>query len=294
VRVRGSRTVLLGKSSRSLQPVRNIVTIPTVVSAIVGSNFTRRFCYRFTEEMLRYRFVTSLILCTLGESFTTEFAHRLLKQADIVVWLFPYPDQKETMLTLRDHGVRNVLVTPIDNVFLSPDYLMDWTAVYRRALGVWKAEGIRHVVLPGPSNPRFQSVSDNFIRLLKDFGMTFTLTAPTPLGWRTKAQALLKRRVRIGCAVLEHDLTTQFCAREPEIVAQLAARCRVLFGRGVVLAPYFFARPCRADVIGFSGEVVALKIARDIGRRRPRTAESEPTHLYPLWMPQVNLGDVFV
>src|ERR1700677_5062814 len=52
-RIRGSRTVLLGKAARSRYRTRRIVSVPLQLSSLVSSHFTRRFCERINEELCK-------------------------------------------------------------------------------------------------------------------------------------------------------------------------------------------------------------------------------------------------
>jgi DNA-binding transcriptional regulator YhcF (GntR family) len=290
-RVRGSRTVLLGKSVHSQHPARSIVSVPFQLSSLISSHFTRRFCHRISEELWKYHFVANLILFQETTETSAAFAQRLVKQSDIVIWVLANRSVKETMLILRDHGVQNVLLQAIEDPFFPANYLMDWTSVYRRAILEWKAAGIRHVVVARPIKPEVQRAIDSFLQLLLDLDCAYTLADPNPFDLRDKVEQKLKKKIRVGCAVLEHELSHQLCNSEPVIMAKLTTRCRVLFGRGCVYAPYFFARDFRADVIGFVGDEVAARVASDLGRR---SEKQEPVLLLPRWMPKADLSKTFI
>jgi len=292
VRMRGSRTILLGRTSQSSHPARSIVSIPIILPGMINSCFARSFCARISEELWRHHFVANLMLCTLAESFTNRFTQRLLKQSDAVIWLFPYRDLKETILTLQDHCIQNVLLSSVENILLPADYIMDWTPTYRQAIKYWKADNIHHVVLTKASEPRLQKIIEGFLQLLKEEGLSFTLTEPSAFDLQDKVEAKLKKGM-CACAVLEHDLSQQFCNRESVIMARLMTRCRVLFGRGMVSAPYFSKRDFKADIIGFSGDEVARRVARDLGRRHSKP-NVKPVRLVPHWRPQISLSEMFV
>jgi hypothetical protein len=287
VRVRGSRTILLGKVRRPHRAAQCVVSVPIAHVSVINSVFTRSFCYRISEELSRHNFVANLFFFKAAEASSTQFAARLKKQADIAIWLFPDRCLKETILMVRDHGVQNVILRPIEDPFLPADYLMDWTTAYQKVIRGWKEDGIRYVVVAKASKPCFQPVVDSFLHLLREGDCTFMLAEPNPVDLCDKVEQALKTNNGVACALLEHGITQQMCNYESAAMARLTTRCRVLFGRGVVQVPPFFNGDFRADVVGFLGDEVATRVASDLARRSK--SRQELVRLVPRWMPHVSL-----
>jgi hypothetical protein len=179
----------------------------------------------------------------------------------------------------------------MEDSFYPATYLTDWIPRYREAILDWKKTGIGHIVVARPTSQRLQARIDGFLLLLRQNDLAYTLAAPNAFDLRDQIERCLKKRIRAGCAILEHELSHQLCNTEPDIIARLAKRCRFLFGRGRIHAPHFLKDNVRADVVGFDGDESALRIASDLGRRSEKV---EAVRLVPRLMAGASLGEVFV
>lgn len=291
IRIRGSGTLLLGKISKTQHPARTIVAVPIPASSIASSSFARSFCIQISKELWRNNFVVNLMICPLSEFRSPQFTDRIRKQSDTIIWLFPDNSMKNTILMLNDSGVRSLMLSAVEEVFSPPAYLMDWTSVYRKALCAWKAEGIQHIVVARGSDFRHQKVLNRFLPLLDEIGFSFSLAEPDAAALSREVEVRRKRKLRTGCTIIEHKVIHRLCNHEPIVMARLTTRCRMLFGRGGIFAPYFINRDFRADVIGFSGEAVATRVARDLSHRHG--SSEMPVRLSPVWIPNAALSEVY-
>lgn len=289
VRIRGAGTILLGKVAHVQHPARGVVSIPLPLQSFISSRFTRTFSQCIGAELWKHHWVANLALCDESMDMNTVSGH--LRQSDVMLWVFPTRSRREAILTLRDQGVRNIILLSVEDIFVPAHYVMDWTPAYRQAIVDWRARGIGHVIVAQATHPDTRNVIDGFLRILREKGCAFTLTEADPFRLRDRVEYYVRKKTPVGCAILEHETSHQLCNSEPVIMAKLTTQCRVLFGRGCIYAPYFFHREFRADVIGFVGDEVAARVAGDLGRRAPCGA---PITLSPEWMPDVKLSEVFI
>jgi DNA-binding transcriptional regulator YhcF (GntR family) len=288
IRVRGSRTVLLGREVQTHHTFRSIVSVPIALNSLVSSHFTRRFCDRISDELWKHHFVANLILVRELDD-RPSVMRRLLTQSDIVIWLFPYRDVRMTMLSLRDHGVRNVIVRPVEHGFMPAQYLLDWTPAYKQAALEWKNAGIEHVVVAKSKRAPTAEVLGSFLSILRHAGLSCSQAEGDPRALREQIEKTRQSGKRAGCAILSHEDSHIFCNSEPGVMAQIARRSRLLLGRGRINAPYFFTHSAPVDVIGFSGDEIARRIAHDLGARG---RDQESVRLLPNWMPRAKLDEV--
>ncbi len=282
IRVRGSRTVLLGREVQTHHSFRSIVSVPIALSSLVSSHFTRRFCDRISDELWKHHFVANLVLVRRLDGGPSVM-RRLLTQSDIVIWLFPHRDVRMTMLSIRDRGVRNIIVRPVEHAFMPAQYVMDWTPAYKQAVLEWKKAGIEHVVVAKSKRAPVVGVMDSFLSILRQAGLDYSQAEDDPRALREQVEKTRQVGKRTGCVILSHEDSHLFCNSEPHVMAQIARRSRLLLGRGRVNAPYFFAHSAPVDIIGFSGDEIARRIAHDLGARADAR---ESVRLIPDWMPR--------
>src|SRR5690606_39275005 len=110
-RIRGSQTVLCGKQPSTRRPVSAVVGLPISLQAMITSPFECQLQMDL-EERLRVRgFVADSIFFRPNEEFEPAFAERLLRhRLDIIIWHSPHPLASHVLLSLRERGVRLVLL----------------------------------------------------------------------------------------------------------------------------------------------------------------------------------------
>ena len=265
VRIRGSHTLITGKDISLTSPVRAVVGIPLWLHAVVVSPFSRML-HNMLEERLRERgFVADIIFFNEQELFAPDFIQRMLiHNLDMVIWHTPHPMATQTLLSLNDRGVRQILVVPSDTPLSLdlPTHSQDWQSAYHTFAKSWHAKGIRHVIVPEPVYVISKRALESFLLLLRGHGLEVEVVAGS-------AQVLLERVLHYGpkisgVAFLDQIGAETLCNEEPVIIEQILRVSRVAFCRGRIRMPYFNHREGTVDYVAFSPSEVADQLVNDV------------------------------
>ncbi|EIQ01385.1 hypothetical protein OpiT1DRAFT_05961 [Opitutaceae bacterium TAV1] len=269
-RLRGSQTMLMGKTTVPKDAVRGVVGIPIWLHSIMVLPYTRTFTMVIEEQLREKGYVADFIFHrTKTEENDPEFALRLLRhRLDVVVWHSPSAGAKQNILSLRERGVR-VLITEraeIENKFPVILYPQDYQPAYREMARCWRKSGIRKIWLwSSPAHLRGQFEIDIFRSLMSEHGMPVEITGAEPeqllAGIRGE-----KRKSDVGVVFLDTTNSEQICNREPQVIEEMAGLARIGFCMGTMRSPYLCARGVRADVVMLSPDEIASQFANDISR----------------------------
>lgn len=290
-RIRGSQTILEGRAATSRDPVRAIVGLPIWLHAIVVSPYSRMLYLELEERLRSHGFVADIIFFRDKEATSPDFARRLLQhRLDYVIWHTPHPLANQTLLSLKDHGIKQILVHPADNPtsITLPMYLQDWTHAYAEMAATWAEAGIRKVIVPDPLYLPSKRALRSFTATLEARGLKIKSVA----GDASTILAEVRQQPAARCAVafLDQLGAETICNCEPVIMEQVMKQARVAFCRGPIRVPYFQHRPVAIDCIGFSPTEVAHRVVGDL-----RWGIAPPTKQTPaftaVYHPQVLLSE---
>ncbi|PTX97479.1 hypothetical protein DB346_21015 [Verrucomicrobia bacterium LW23] len=267
VRIRSSQTVLAGSENTRRSPIRSVIGIPIWMEMLVHSWFTRTVNMELEERFRKRGFVADLIFHTNKHDEThPEFAERLLQHdLDIVVWQNPEPKSHSNILTLRNHGVRILLILSTEAPADLPAiiYLQNWDTGHLKLIRHWKASGVGRVLLPvNPGDMYYETEQRAFTSLLEREGVPYEIFLGSPAELQRRCQSL--RRTRLAVGFLASSSADRFCNHEPLIMEKLAARVMLAFCRGPHGAPYLEHRGIFADVVGFHPVETASKLTEDV------------------------------
>ncbi|HSI82285.1 MAG: hypothetical protein ACAI35_09020 [Candidatus Methylacidiphilales bacterium] len=266
-RIRSSQTVLAGKENSRRSPIRSVIGIPIWMEMLVHSWFTRTVNMELEERFRKRGFVADLIFHSSKHDEThPEFAERLLQHdLDVVVWQNPEPKSHQNILSLRNHGIRILLVLSTEARIELPAiiYLQSWDEGHLKLIRHWKASGINKVLLPMTAGDLYYETEQGaFTSLLEKEGMPYEIFLGTPAELQRKCKATTKARLSIG--FLATSSADRFCNHEPLIMEKLAATCMLAFCRGPHGIPYLEHRGIHPDVVGFSPIEMATKMSEDV------------------------------
>ena len=287
-RRRSSHTLLVGKKISPRKQVRAVVGIPVWLHAMVVSPYSRNFHVEIENLLRQHGFVADLIFFRGDEVSSPDFAQRLIQHnLDFVLWHTPHPHAIDVLRTLRDHGVRQIIVQPIDSQLSIelPGYLQDWPGAYRAMARAWREAGIRAVLVPDPVYLPSRRAKTSFANIFAEHGIDFRYVSPD-------ATALLEqvsshRPGSVGVAFFDQEGADTICNEEPVLIEELIRRCRVAFCRGPIRMPYFHHRDARIDIVRFSATEIASRIASDL--RETLSAGQQVLHIFQAsYLPQVS------
>ncbi len=264
-RIRGSKTLLIGKTISPRKPVRAVVGIPLWLHSIVVSPYTRLLHVELEERLRRCGFVADIIFFRDNERSKPEFAERLLQhKLDFVIWHTPHASDAQVLLFLKDSGVQQILIQTVENpISLAlPSYFLNWQVGYQAMMDNWLAQGIKTVLLPEPAYVRSQKAMHGFASMLTNCGLDVRFIKGQPVALRNAALKL--RGDSTVVAFLDQLGADAFCNEEPVLIEEILKHCRLAFCRGPLRIPYFRHRDAAADVVGFSAHETAERIVNDL------------------------------
>ncbi|MBC2603783.1 GntR family transcriptional regulator [Puniceicoccus vermicola] len=289
-RIRGSKTMLVGTSIAPSKPVRALIGIPLWLHAVVVSPYSRLLHWELEERLRHCGFVADIIFFRGDEVNRPEFAERLLQHnLNYIIWHTPHPLSSHVILSLKDSGVKQILIHPSDN-FSSlslPTYYQDWKSAYRQMSSDWRANGIKTVLVPEPTYMPSQRAMKSFAATVgtRDLDVRFIEGSAADL----HKAALKQPENSTVVAFLDQLGADTICNEEPVIIEQILQHCRVAFCRGPLRVPYFHHRKAQADLVRFSAREIAEKIVNDI--RDNKIPGEGPIHTFKaMYEPQAAFG----
>jgi hypothetical protein len=265
-RIRGSQTLLVGKVISPRSPVRAIVGIPIWLHALVVSPYSRALHIEMEEKLRESGFVADFIFFRGDEIQEPSFVTRLLHHnLDQVVWHTPHPLATNVLLSLKDHGIRQVTIQSTESrtSIPIPTYLMDWQPAYRELAKRWFDEGIRKVIVPDPVYLPSKRALKAFLSTLTKSGLEYVVVDGDP---KLLQHAALsdKKQESTAIAFMDQQGADAICNEEPVILEELSRTCRIAFCRGPIRLPYFNHRPVPVDIVRFSPVEIADRIVHDL------------------------------
>lgn len=263
-RIRGSKTLLVGRQLSPRIPVRAVIGIVALRFSMIAHPDARELDMELIERLSRRGYVADLIFHTTGDINEPALVEHLVRhRVDFAIIRPTSLKIRQNILALRDHGIRTIT---IQDKLLTPDlpaliYQQDWAPAYEHLAHKWHSEGIRRVVVP--MKPEFLSSLATTL-----FQSIFT-AAGINVEFCTHDFATLLRAARsrrVGVAFLDRFRAGRICDRQPLEAERLLKSTRVAFCRGSVYVPYFSSRRLTADLVVFSSSRIADRIARDLGR----------------------------
>jgi len=267
-RIRGSQTLLAGKTTSSREPIRAVVGLPIWLRAMVMSPYSRAWNLELEERLRESGFLADLIFFREDELRRPEFAKRLVQhRLDMVIWHTPHPLSSSTLLSLRDHGVQQIVIqsTETHSSFPLPTYLQDWSPAYQKLADAWLQLGIRRVIIPEPVYLPSKRALKNFSAILTQYGLEVVFTKGSAAHLR---ETLSESNDKKSCVVafMDQQGADAICNEEPVIIEEIIRQSRVAFCRGPIRIPYFNHRKDKVDVVGFSPIEMAKRVVDDLNK----------------------------
>jgi len=289
-RIRGSKTDLVGKTSSPRTPVRAIVGIPIWLHAMVVSPYSRVLHIEMEDRLRESGFVADFIFFRGEEGNEPDFAQRLLRHnLDKVIWHTPHPLASNVLLSLKDHGIQQIIIQSNESptCIPVPTYLQDWQPSYREMAQVWRASGISRVVVPDPVYLPSKRAMKMFTATLAKHGLEVDVCESSASALQHKVSSH-RKKANIGVAFMDQLGADAICNEEPVILEEIINSVRVCFCRGPIRMPYFNHRLAKADIIRFSPVEIADRVIQDLKHLQ---ANDGVVHVFEAsFNPQVSLS----
>lgn len=293
-RIRGAHTLLRGTHQRPRRPLRGVVGMPVWLPGFVRSREWRVFFIRLEEELRRHSFIADFIFFAHDEDLRPEFRTRLRHHhLDTVVWFVPPPGALATIASLRDDGLRVVMVGSKGDVLPGTQYEIDRGPALAQALAAWQAAGVRRVMvgfsLENASRFERQQVGRERDALRRDLARRGLKWATVDFAAPADADRLRLGAERgAGLVLLRPTWYHTLWQREPALMAELLRSRRVLLTVEAGDVGGFACGDLRADIIALDYAALAVRLATDLHEERlpdPR----RPAVIAARWLARVPL-----
>ena len=266
-RIRGSRTMLSGKKASTRQPINAVIGLPISLQSMLASPFECQLQMELEERLRARGFVADSIFFRPNEDYEPAFAERLLRHnLDIVIWHSPHPLASHVLLSLRERGVRLVLLQPAESPLriAARAHLLVWQTAYRQMITHWAGAGIKQAFFVEPAHLLSRRALKQLGPILQESGIGMHTIDATE---QALSQHLAATDAAAGKAVLAFmDFLTAdaLCNGYPELIDRIAATTRIAFCRGAVRVPRLVTRRICVDVVDLDPVALADGIVADL------------------------------
>lgn len=290
-RIRGTQTMLAGKKASTRQPVNAIVGLPISLQQMLTSPFECQLQMELEERLRARGFVADSIFFRPNEDYEPAFAERLLNHnLDILVWHSPHPLSSHVLLSLRERGVRLVLLQAAESPLriAARAHILAWQDAYQKMLADWVAQGIRQIYFIEPAN----LVSRRALRQLAPLIEEHHISAQTVEATEASLAQLAAPPAgaeRAVLAFMDSVTADALCNGYPDLVDRIATHTRIAFCRGAVRVPRLVTRRICVDVVELDAVALSEAIVADLCDLQ-NTQESVRSTILAQYHPQMIVG----
>ena len=270
VSIRGSHAEIPGARQCCRGPVQGVVGMPLWMFGARYSHVHKNLSYALGELLWKQNLVLETIPYSEVEDLKADFPDHLLRhKMDFALWLYPFRHNRNTLLRLKDSGIRNIIIGHAGEApGLSPHIVIDTRPASLKVLSLWKnTHRIRKIIIPeGLEYNRARGHS--FARLARSKGFQCEFAACTPGLIPALMGDCEKKSERIGIALLDEHATAEFTHGNPQAFSDLAKTHRVLFGNNSINLPFIDDNKLTVERIGHSYELLARVVNQTVARLR--------------------------
>ncbi len=266
-RIRGSQTMLTGKQASPRQPVNAIVGLPISLQAMIASPFECQLQMELEERLRARGFVADSIFFRANEDYEPAFAERLLRHnLDIIIWNSPHPLASHVLLSLRERGVRLVLLQPSESPLRIPAraHLLAWQNAYRDMAAEWARHGINRAIFVEPAHLLSRRAIKQLGPILQQRGITMETIDASEQALQKYINSPDAAKKQSVLGFMDFFTADTLCNGYPELIDQIAANTRIAFCRGAVRVPRLVTRRVCVDVVELNPDFLAEAIVTDL------------------------------
>ena len=286
IRKRGSMTLVPARRAQARIPVRGVVGMPIWTPGFLEFADWRLRFILLEHEFRRRNFIADLIFAEENELETPAFLDRLLgHELDIVLWTFPLPVHRQTMLGLADRGVRLVSITDRQWPFPGLQYTLHWEKSITEGLTEWKAAGISQLVVG-----LYEGVPEAESGLPRSAHAAFRVSYEVfhvgdEKGFIQRLATLPRRGV--GLMLIDDNLCGRLYRESPREMIQLCRDYRVMQKPSINI-PSPLVPDLRVDLIRVDWNKVAAQMAFDVAAGKDGKP-CQPVPVFAEWKPRMSL-----
>ena len=263
--VRGSRTMLRGKSTGRFVRINGMIGIPVSVRRFVTLRDYRECYLHLREELFARRFATRCVFYD-GTEPDTEFLVSKFAKADVetVIWILPDGSARETALRLRDRGIQFIGIS----FAALPGILCRYAVRRRQAIGTifrnWREQAkIRTATIIRAHDET--ELDHERIKRIESLAVAERIECEFAVLSKGDLPAPLKSFCRYGRGLVMPSPAASLLARlQPEAVTEVLGTCRVALIDGPIDVPASQCAPhAAADIVTVNWRPIARKIASD-------------------------------
>lgn len=266
-RIRGSQTVITGLRPTARQPVNAIVGLPISLHAMIASPFECQLQMELEERLRMRGYVASSIFYRLNEDFEPAFAERLIRHnLDILIWHSPHSLASHVLLSLRERGIRLILLQPSESPLRIParTHLLVWQNAYREMAADWATQGIRRAFFVEPIHLLARRALRQMPAILKEHGISMEIIEASHQALTTHLQRTTAANKKTVLGFMDYATADTLCNGYPELIGKLAEHNRIAFCRGAVRVPRLFTHRICVDVVDLAPAELAEGIITDL------------------------------
>ncbi len=290
-RIRGSHTVITGKSNITRIPLRAVAGFPM---GFVQSRYSyphKRLSRDLSDELWRHNMALDIISYVEIGGHLPDFNKRLHGHGiNFAIWISPHTHDRSAMLHLEDQGVRNLIVDyNTRTAGFKPDIIIDIMRCYAAFGRRWKTNyGIRKVLVIEPSEYPTERI-ESFAKVMTQHGLECEVHKSTPT-LAIELEETYRDADPIGIAILDERATAEFTFYAPAAFVALARRHRVLYGNNYTEVPFAGNGEILVDRISIDHptltNVICATLLRWLNKdyaHRPTKVATLPGYGIPLW-----------
>lgn len=265
--IRGSRTLLLGRSTGRELKVRGVVGMPVSIFRFQALADYRAAVICLRDQLRRGGFVIQTIFFEEPEEGTETIIARLKKErVDTVLWLLPGAGDRETGPRLRDLGIQFVGINIAPLSGLPARYQVHRQRAIRAILRQWRDEsGLTGATVIRTTRDTSLDTErlKNLRALVQGEGLDCEIATVRDGHISTLLQSLCK-----NCGkgiILPAPAATMLGSRAPDTIAAVLTMCRVALIDGPMESLFPVVLPSAAvDIVTVNWPAVAAEIVQDL------------------------------
>jgi len=263
-RVRGSKTFLQGRRYNRRLSVRALVGLPILFSNFVSSPDYRAFYNAIQSELWLRGFAPTVLFCRPNEITNGTLIDQVNSyRSDIIIWLSPGRNAKESLLRLTDMGIRVITVNQFQTPGRPSRYQLWRERGMEAVLREWKDRGaVRKVVVVGSKAHRSAVTEEVLLLVLEGLGIEFEIRS-----FNKEVGRCLRDLCRIkaqGVILPSATVASMISFQSPDKLAELLRTQRVAFVDGPIDLPTARLATAPVDVVTFNWQAVAESIVNDL------------------------------
>jgi hypothetical protein len=263
VTIRGSKTVLQGRSSGRHLNVQGLVGIPASVSSFVALQDYRSFCIRTRRDLHARGFAVATVFFDARDIKTGKLKNRIDKYGvDTVLWYRPDTSVREVISELKDAGVSIVAISDGDVSPTRCRYEVRREVAIKRILRDWRSQnGINSAVVV--RGPRGSAAKEEILQaLLEEENYTFAFQNATDDRLDQFLESLAQMEGK--GVIISSWVASMLAFRAPQALMKLASNCRLMFTGGPPSVPFTQVGHVPADLVVVDWQLLAEKLATDL------------------------------